>query len=365
MKAEKSAYTFAYVDFLLYLCGGFRDIAREMMEDKWHWQEKGTTWKGIGIYHLTMTVTDRGHLLGTLDIPENNPQLAHVKRTKLGNRVVECLLDLPNYYPEIQVMSFCLMPNHIHTILRVRKTMPRGIMSVVRGFWQAAKKLGREYTMSVSLDSIQHNEHSDTIRGSEHSPFDYDPVFREMPFVRTLSRHGQLDAMINYVKDNPQRLATMQLMPGFFHVQHNVEIGGREYDAVGNAKILMQAKRKVVHVRSIWVEDAELHGDEEKLNTYIAECLQAAKDGAVMVSPWISKHEKLVLEQLLKDGLPVIYLASNGFGDYYKPQRGLFEACKAGRVLILSPWIYDPEKTKVSRSECVALNEMAEEVAAG
>lgn len=347
-----------------------------MKEDKWHWQEKGTTWKGIGIYHLTMTVTNRKHLLGTLDIPENDPQLAHVRRTKLGNRVVECLLDLPNHYPEIQVVSFCLMPNHIHTILRVRKTMPRGIMSVVRGYWQAAKKLGREYTMSVSLDSIQHSEkdtdtirdnghrpeETDSIQHNEHSLYDYDPVFREMPFVRTMSRHGQLDAMINYVKDNPQRLATMMLKPGYFHVQHKVEIGGREYDAVGNAKILMIAKRKVVHVRHIWVEDAELHGDDNSLNQYMSECVQAAKEGAVMVSPWISQYEKQILKHLLTEGLPVIYLASNGFGDYYKPTRELFEACKAGKVLILSPWVHAPEKTKISRAECVALNGMAEEI---
>ena len=338
------------------------DIARDMAEDKWHWQENGTTWKGVGIYHLTMTVTDRRHLLGILDIPENNPQLAHVKRTRFGEQLVECLLKTPTLYPEVWIMSWCLMPNHIHAILRVKREMPVGIKTVVRSFWQGAKKLGREYSMSVSLDRIQHREETDTIRDNGHRHFDYDPVFHEMPFIRILSRHGQLDAMINYVKDNPQRLATMQLMPGYFHVQHNIEIGGRTYDAVGNAKLLMKAKRKEVHVRQIWVDDVERHGDANRLNTYVEECLQAAREGTIMVSPWISKYERQILRQLQHEGLPVIYLASNGFGDYFKPSRDLFEACKAGKVLILSPWIHDPEKKKVSRAECVALNEMAKEI---
>ncbi len=52
---------------------------------------------------------------------------------------------------------------------------------------------------------------------------------------------------------NPQRLATKKLKPGFFYVQEHVEIGGRMYQAVGNAKLLQAARMEPVHVRSIWV----------------------------------------------------------------------------------------------------------------
>ena len=58
----------------------------------------------------------------------------------------------------------------------------------------------------------------------------------------------------------------------------------------------------------------------------------------------------------------LIILADNGFREYYKPSDALFDACAAGRVLILSPWPYNLEKRKISREECVALNEMAEEI---
>ena len=60
--------------------------------------------------------------------------------------------------------------------------------------------------------------------------------------------------------------------------------------------------------------------------------------------------------------MPFIYLADNGFRDYYKPQGTLFDAVAAKRVLILSAWEYDPKKKHVSRTDCVALNKMAEEI---
>jgi len=113
------------------------------VEEKWKWQEPGTTWKGVGLYHITLTITDRQPLLGTLAIPNNDPTMAKVNRTTLGNALVDCLLDIPSYYPEVQVLHFCLMPDHLHAVLYVRRTMQKGIGTIARGFWQAAKKLGR------------------------------------------------------------------------------------------------------------------------------------------------------------------------------------------------------------------------------
>ena len=119
--------------------------------EKWQWQEPGTAWKGAALYHITLTITDRQPLLGMLVVADNDPTLASVNRTPLGNALVNCLLDIPHYYPEVQVLHFCLMPYHLHAVLYVRRSMPRGIGAVVRGFWQAAKKLGRAYMAASSL----------------------------------------------------------------------------------------------------------------------------------------------------------------------------------------------------------------------
>ena len=316
---------------------------------QWHWQEPGKAWKGVGIYHVTLTVTSRQPLLGELIIPNNDPMQALVRRTELGEAVVDCLWTVPEHHPDVRIISFDLMPNHLHTIWHVTRPMPTGIKSVVRGFWQAVKQIGREYSMSVAPNDIRDNEHRP------------DPIFKEMPFIRAMSRKGQLDTMIHYTWLNPQRLATMCLMPGTFRVQDNIEIAGRIYSGVGNADLLQRARYMPVHVRHTMLDEAN-HGDNTRLRNYMNSCVLAARQGSVMVSPFISKQEQAVMAVLLKEDLPFIYIADNGFRDYYKPQDSLFDAVARKKVLILSPWEYDPHKKHVSRTECVEMNKMAEEI---
>ena len=431
-------------------------------QEKWKWQEPGTTWKGVGLYHVTLTIPDRRPLLGRLEVPDNNPDKAVVRRTALGNALVDSLLDIPHYHPEVQVLHFYLMPDHLHAVLYVRRTMATGIRGVVRGFWQGAKKLGRAWTAASAAaapnyirgnyqEGQRYNQgqpgnnqggqrynqgkpgnyqggqrcnqgepgnnqggqrcnqgepgnyqgelgssqeglgnglkeqrcSQEGLRGKslreettrletsaaslrervgEESYCQLSPVFTEMPFIRPMGHNTQLPNTIRYIDMNPQRLATKRQKPGFFCVQRNIVIGGRSYDGVGNTMLLMAEKMAVVHVRSALVKAAE-RGDAEALRNYKNSCVLAARKGAVMVSPFISPHEKQVMQVLLDEQWPFICLTDNGFRDYYKPSDALFDACAAGRVLILSPWQYDAVKRHISRADCVALNNMAEEIA--
>ena len=363
-------------------------------QEKWKWQEPGTTWKGIGLYHITLTIPDRRPLLGALEIPDGNPDRAKVRRTVLGNALVDCLIGIPQHHPEVQVLHFCLMPDHLHAVLYVRRTMPVGIRGVVRGFWQGVKKLGRAWSAASLIvpndirrncqeerqegrqegcgDIAQQGLREETSRMEAFSSglqkqigddayYRLPPVFTEMPFIRSMGHNTQLPNTIRYLDMNPQRLATKRLKPGYFRVQREIMIGGRRYDGVGNTMLLTAETYAVVHVRNLMVKAAD-NGDAEQLRNYKNSCVLAARKGAVMVSPFISEHEKQVMQVLLREQLPFVYLADNGFRDYYKPVDALFDACAAGRVLILSAWTYDAGKRKVSRADCVALNNMAEEI---
>ena len=367
-----------------------------MEDNKWHWQEQGTAWKGVGIYHVTLIVPSREPLLGELIIPDNNPTNAYVKETPLAKQVVSSLLHLYEFYPEVLILQFCVMPDHIHAVIHIRRPMKQGIRSVMRSFWQGVKKYGRQYSLSCSsladgLNSpidpniIRDKERTlpntildkertlsntildkertlpNTIQDNEQTlP---EPIFTERPFIRSLTRRGQLQTMIRYVQMNPERLATKHLMPDYFRVQEGIEIAGRMYCGVGNAELLQRAKYMPVHVRRTMVDEAE-HGDNKRLRDYMNGCVIAARKGVVMVSPFISPKEKEVMEVLLKEGLPFIYIADNGFRDYYKPQDSLFDAVARKQVLILSPWEYDPNKNHVCRAECIEMNKMAEEICA-
>ena len=373
-------------------------------DDQWHWQEPGTAWRGVGVYHVTLTVPSREPLFGRLIIPQNDPSQARIERTELGNAVVNELYVMCRHYPAIRIFQFCLMPDHLHFVIQVTRTMQTSIRSVIRGYWQGVKKLGRAYSLGIApelnsgtrdeggkrageepeLNSGTRDEggrraeeggraefapelNSGTRdeggrRADEGGRYYAFPIFTERPFIRPLSRRGQLNAMIRYVQMNPQRLATKRLMPGFFRVQRGIEIAGRSYDGVGNVALLHAARFMPVHVRRTMVEAAK-HGNNQPLRDYMNGCVLAARGGCVMVSPFISPDEKLVMNVLLAEKRPFIVLADNGFRDYYKPTHGLFDACAAGRVLILSPWPYDADKRHISRDDCVALNAMAEEIA--
>ena len=372
-------------------------------QEKWKWQEPGTTWKGVGLYHITLTIPDRRPQLGRLKILGNDPEKAVVRRTVLGNALIDCLLSIQRYHADVQVLHFCLMPDHLHAVLYVRHTMPTGIKGVVRGFWQAAKKLGRASSSpsspapssasslapssasSLAPNAIRRKAQEEsqdqpsgqtlqegtrqleafsaTLREQlgDEAYYQLPPIFTEMPFIRPMGRRTQLPNTIRYIDMNPQRLATKRLRPGFFRVQREIIIAGRSYDGVGNTTLLMAETFDTVHVRSMMVKAAE-HGDAEQLRNYMNSCVLKARKGVVMVSPFISTHEKQVMMVLLREQLPFICLTDNGFRDYYKPSDVLFDACAAGRVLILSPWKYDADKRHISRADCVALNNMAEEI---
>lgn len=351
------------------------------VQEKWKWQEPGTTWKGVGLYHITLTVTNRQTLLGTLAIPGNDPAKAWVNRTPFGNALVNCLLSIQHFHAEVQVLHFCLMPDHLHAVLYIRHTMPKGIRAVVRGFWQAAKKLGRAHSVSSFLvpNVIRQNSQeatlplreatasleafSDSLREKmgDDAYYRLEPIFTEMPFIRPMGHNAQLPSTIRYIDMNPQRLATKRLKPGFFRVQREIVVSRRSYEGVGNTTLLMAGTFGTVHVRHDLVTMAE-HGDNLPLRNYMNSCVLAARKGTVMVSPFISPHEKQVREVLLREKHPFILLADNGFRDYYKPADALFDACAAGRMLILSPWLYNVGKHHISRADCMALNAMAAEI---
>ena len=218
---------------------------------------------------------------------------------------------------------------------------------------------GRPALSSLAPAMSRENPLRELLGGESYSHLA--PIFTEVPFIRPMSRRGQLQTMIRYVQLNPQRLATKRLKPGYFHVQEGIVIAGRTYAGVGNVALLQAMRYATVHVRHKLVDDAQ-RGNNQPLRNYMNGCVLAARKGVVMVSPFISPKEKEVKDVLLNEGHRFIVLADNGFRDYYKPADALFDACAAGRVLILSPWPYDDGKRHISRSECVALNAMAEDI---
>lgn len=96
----------------------------------------------------------------------------------------------------------------------------------------------------------------------------------------------------------------------------------------------------------------------QKKEAYLA----AAQHGAVLISPCISEGEREVARLALAAGLPLVTLHNRGFARLEKPPGRYFEACAAGRLLMLAPaaWPYQPGAKVMTRADATALNRLCQ-----
>ena len=145
--------------------------------------------------------------------------------------------------------------------------------------------------------------------------------------------------------------------PDLFRVQRGLVYAGFSFSAIGNRFLLERpVKLQVQCSRSI---------SDEELRAKLDDSLRAGRQGAVLVSPAISKGEKAIMRAAFEEELPLIYLQENGFTDLAKPGGMRMEACARGQLLILAPWEHHNEKMTIKRGQCLELNEMAKKICEG
>lgn len=167
---------------------------------------------------------------------------------------------------------------------------------------------------------------------------------------RVLSRDGQLQALIDYIYDNPRRLLIKRLHSDYFR-QKDITVAGMVLHAMGNSRLLQLPQRVAVRLSR--------HFTHDELQRRCAELLEEARQGAVLVSPFISPGERLVERLALAEGLPLVRLMDTGFSPFYKPDGRYFETCAAGTLLLLTPFEFQSQRTALSRQTCERLNELA------
>ena len=113
-----------------------------------------------GIYMITMAIEGRRPLLGRV---EGNPDVnegsdkPHVVLTELGRRVRECWMMIPRFYPQIEVMRLCLMPDHLHGMLFVHERMERHLGHVINGFKTGCRKValsGGSFQNKIIMEEV-------------------------------------------------------------------------------------------------------------------------------------------------------------------------------------------------------------------
>ena len=345
------------------------------------------------IYMITMTVADRKPLLGSVRWKEANGSDAHLEASMLGAEVERCWYEIPKHYPEVKVLAFQLMPDHVHGLLFVTREMEVHIGKVLKGFkigcsralWRlsggegagscplnynsthanASEHLNAPQHLNASehLNAPQHANTAQRLNASEPTEAPHatggtkerrPPLFNPGYQDSVLKGKGQLENMFRYIEDNPRRLAIKRMNPDLFCIVNNLTVAGRTFAAIGNRWLLDRPMRMQVRC----------HNNTKPENLRLIErqkryFLERGRKGGVIVSPCISAGEKEVARAALDAGVPLVVILENGFSPMYKPPGKYFEACANGLLLMLAPWQYHMERRTITRAQCLELNDMA------
>ena len=310
-----------------------------------------------GIYMITMATEGRLPLFGTL---KGNPMVTkgdgypHVDLSPLGECVRACWHDIPAHYPKLNVIKLCIMPDHIHGVLFVKEDMPRHLGTIINGFKTGTRKAAQELGVLLGRhptpSPVRHTEAL-----PQSLPHSKQGVLWETGYNdRILLQEGQLQRMLNYLDDNPRRLLLKQAHPHYFKPLDKLTVVGLEMEAMGNMTLLDKPfKLQVQCSRHLYQNEIE-----ERKKYF----LNAALQGAVIVSPCISPGERQIATAILEARLPLIVLLLKGFPPFFKPQPHYLMACAEGRLLMISPYPWQNEKIENMRQRCLKLNDIAAEI---
>lgn len=186
------------------------------------------------------------------------------------------------------------------------------------------------------------------------------PVLYEKGYHdRIINRPGMLENIKRYMKENPLRARIREECPRLMERQLHLWIGGREYAAFGNLFLLKYPIKEQVffHRRD---RQTGLPTEETEAYREAHHCLlRLAEEGTVLITPGVSKGEKLVVDAALDARLPLILLQKEPITPYWKPSQRRFYACAAGHLLILAPWQVDDSSDYASFHQ---LNDYAREL---
>ena len=358
-----------------------------------------------------MVVAERYPLFGQL--AGNTADDAYIELNDFGRQVLDLLRDEPRYYGEkgyeLKILASMVMPDHIHVAIQVLAPLPKSIGAVIRGFKSACTSLYKRTQAAGQAESQSVNGRKYATKGENASDgnrgnkadegnignkvgggdFPFSRIFTRMSSIwqadtayyheRIIHGYDQIDSLIGYIKANPRRLWLKRANPDLFKIHQQYMLTDVPCTVLGNMFLAEHPLHAMVQCSRTLTQG--------EINAYRDSCLNAAQRGVIHVSAAIAEGEKQTCRALREAGYPLIILLTEGFPKpdsphykYYKPRGVYFEACAAGRLLLVEPcaeYFDRPEveakvyaktgihdlKHTAKRYRFLALNALAEKVA--
>ena len=334
---------------------------------------------------LTLVTINRLPLFGYLQ----GDKMVH---SPLGQQVAEEIERIPTYKGAeyIEIYSYIVMPDHVHILLHIHERLPKHIGRFI--YWFKLKCSDAYLALSNGLEirrtTCEHTTDNGLVLGGVPdnarvmgctcggSPSNKVYPFESEYHDRILTNRGQLAAMKRYIHDNPRRLALKRANKDLFCIHQNIRINNMPCTTMGNMFLADYPLKQVIQCSRRLTQEQI---DEQK-----AQCLVDAEQGHIFITAAISEGEKQIARALREVGFPLIILLHEGFPTpdsphyrYFKPQGVYFEACAAGKLLLIEPKaemleradIVKRVETKVGniphtsqRYRFVAMNTIAEEM---
>jgi len=357
------------------------------------WQDYG----GTGLYMITLCIDGRhplfGHLEGIISAKRGQTDFPHIVLSPLGRTVLEGELPkIHRFYPQIEVWQVAMMPDHLHLLLYVAEPLPQGkrLGDIIRSFkggcsraWWGSSAAQETALKSTGTTAAPVPALSSAVKPSPPVPSLSGAVKPSPPVPalssavkpspqraslfeagyhdRIIKRPGMLDIIKRYMNDNPLRALMRRQLPHLMERRLHLHIGTQDYAAFGALFLLKRAEKEQVFFHR---RDAATGLPTEQTDAYRQErerLLAEAREGVVLVSPAISRGEKMVIDAAIEEGLPVIHLQKEPIAQYWKPELRRFEACARGSLLIMAPWGLD-EHSPSDFASFHRLNDFAAEI---
>lgn len=348
-----------------------------------------------GYFFITLNTRNASPILSTLagspTAPDGSPDAPRCVYTELGERVKECWNNIPKFYPFIEIIGCEAMPDHFHGLLKLKAGGKAHLGQIVRGFmigcthayWDTLGIAWRQ-PRSVITQDCRDRDHTRSFRGPALFVRGYNDV-------EALTA-AQVETKLRYIREQARRALIKRHTYECFHIHRNTTARSWTADALYHALlhdryIARDANRMQTALQQLrpriplhptcgkptlsYIGSANILAATRKLPLIChradaalfekqkAAVMQAAREGAVIVSAFISSKEREVKKQLLAEMLPVIEVTDNGFADRYKPSGKAFYACAENRLVQISPWTYEYSRdTKVTRNMCMVMNQL-------
>lgn len=290
------------------------------MTKRAHWHN----YRAPGQYMITLSKSPSIPPLSTIEgdwrIPVGSRGSSYTRWSPLGGRIARLIYEIDSIHPALRAEQYVVMPDHVHILLCVQRELPEHLGLFIARFKTAI------------------NDAS----GLEH-------VFEDGFNDQIVSNKRDLNMLFKYIRCNPWRLAVRRANPYFFTRINTLTIGNTTCQVYGNIHLLHNPfiDQVIVHRADV---PATLARNREKW-------LYTAANGGVLVSPFISRHEKAVRSDAEALGGRLILVNHKAFAERYKPAAHDFELCVQGRLLILSLGLSD--KDNLSRDICLRMNDLA------